>query len=65
MLVPILEDIAGWEPERIRACFEDAGLVLQEWDRVRTDVVSIRDADPDDARAGGARQPGLAGWPRA
>jgi phosphoserine phosphatase len=46
VLVPILEDVAGWEPERIRACFEDAGLVLQEWDRVRTDVVSIRAADP-------------------
>ena len=47
VLVPILEDIAGWEPERIRTCFEDAGLVLQEWDRMRTDVVSIRAADPD------------------
>jgi hypothetical protein len=47
VLVPILEDVAGWEPDRIRACFEDAGLVLQEWDRVRTDVVSIRAAEPD------------------
>jgi phosphoserine phosphatase len=47
VLVPILEDVAGWEAERIRACFEDAGLVVQEWDRVRTDVVSIRPADPD------------------
>ncbi len=47
VLVPILEDVAGWEPEQIRTCFEDAGLVLQEWDRMRTDVVSIRAADPD------------------
>jgi phosphoserine phosphatase len=48
VLVPILEDVAGWEPDRIRACFEEAGLLLQEWDRVRTDVVSIRDAAPDE-----------------
>jgi phosphoserine phosphatase len=47
VLVPILEDVAGWQPERIRACFEEAGLVLQEWDRVRTDVVSIRSADTE------------------
>jgi len=47
VLVPILEDVAGWEPDQIRACFEDAGLVLQEWDRMRTDVVSIRAADPE------------------
>jgi HAD superfamily phosphoserine phosphatase-like hydrolase len=51
VLVPILEDIAGWDADRIRACFEDAGLVLQEWDRVRTDVVSIRAAAPDEAEA--------------
>ena len=46
VLVPILEDVARWEPEQIRTCFEDAGLVLHEWDRVRTDVVSIRAAEP-------------------
>jgi HAD superfamily phosphoserine phosphatase-like hydrolase len=51
VLVPILEDIAGWDADRIRACFEDAGLVLQEWDRVRTDVVSIRPAALEDAEA--------------
>jgi HAD superfamily phosphoserine phosphatase-like hydrolase len=48
VLVPILEDIAGWGAERIRGCFEDAGLVLHEWDRVRTDMVSIRAAAADD-----------------
>ena len=51
MLVPILEDVAGWDADRIRACFEDAGLLLQEWDRVRTDVVSIRPAGLEDAEA--------------
>ena len=51
VLVPILEDVAGWDADRIRGCFEDAGLLLQEWDRVRTDVVSIRAAAPEDAEA--------------
>src|SRR2546425_8961146 len=34
---PILEEIAGFGPSQIRALFEDQGLVIQEWDRVRTD----------------------------
>src|SRR2546425_4952516 len=34
---PILEEIAGFGPSQIRALFEDHGLVIQEWDRVRTD----------------------------
>ena len=46
VLVPILEDVAGWEPEQIRTCFEDAGLVPRMGPDA-TDVVSIRAADPD------------------
>jgi hypothetical protein len=46
VLVPILEDIAGWDSVRIRAFFELHGLVLQEWDKVRTDSVTICDAEP-------------------
>ncbi|MGH7325300.1 MAG: haloacid dehalogenase-like hydrolase [Candidatus Rokuibacteriota bacterium] len=46
VLVPILEDIMGWEPARIRRLFESYGLVLQEWDKARTDWVTIRDKPP-------------------
>jgi predicted HAD superfamily phosphohydrolase len=41
VLVPILEDIAGWDSVRIRALFEAHGFVLQEWDKVRTDSLTI------------------------
>jgi phosphoserine phosphatase len=47
VLVPILEDIAGYTPSQIRALFEDQGLVIQEWDRVRTDWLTIRDGAGD------------------
>jgi hypothetical protein len=42
VLVPILEDIAGYDPQAIRALFEANGLVIHEWDRVRTDWLTIR-----------------------
>jgi HAD superfamily phosphoserine phosphatase-like hydrolase len=43
VLVPILEEIAGFGPVQIRAVFEGQGLVIQEWDRVRTDWLTIRE----------------------
>lgn len=42
VLVPILEEIVGWNSSRIRALFEAHGFVLQEWDKVRTDTVVVR-----------------------
>jgi 2-hydroxy-3-keto-5-methylthiopentenyl-1-phosphate phosphatase len=45
--VPILEEIAGYEPEEIRSLFERNGFVIQEWDKVRTDWLTIRDASAD------------------
>ena len=41
VLVPLLEDIAGWSRPRIRALFESSGLAIQEWDKVRTDRVRL------------------------
>jgi hypothetical protein len=41
VLVPILEETAAWDPTKIRGLFEAHGLVLQEWDKVRTDCVTI------------------------
>jgi HAD superfamily phosphoserine phosphatase-like hydrolase len=43
VLVPILEDIAGLSSARIRALFASHGFVLQEWDKIRTDALTIRD----------------------
>jgi HAD superfamily phosphoserine phosphatase-like hydrolase len=47
VLVPILEEIVAWGPSQIRALFEGHGLVIQEWDRVRTDWLTIRDGAGD------------------
>lgn len=45
VLVPILEEVAGWDPQRIRALFGSHGFVLQEWEKVRTDWLTIRGAE--------------------
>jgi HAD superfamily phosphoserine phosphatase-like hydrolase len=43
ILVPILEDIVGRDdPIQIRAFFESLGLQIQEWDKVQTDFLTIR-----------------------
>ena len=42
VLAPILEDIAGWARPRIRQFFESYGIMIQEWDRVRTDWLTLR-----------------------
>ena len=41
VLVPILEEIIGWDSSRIRAFFETQGLLIQGWDKVRADWVTI------------------------
>src|SRR5438552_8615874 len=43
VLIPILEEICGYDPSQIRLVFEEQGLLIQEWDRVRTDWLTIRE----------------------
>ena len=43
VLVPVLEQIANWRPAEIRALFESYGLTLQEWEKARTDWVTVRE----------------------
>jgi phosphoserine phosphatase len=40
--VPILEQVLGWSSGRIRSLFESNGLTLQEWEKARTDRVTVR-----------------------
>ena len=42
VLAPILEDIVGWPRLRIREFFESKGMLIHEWDRVRTDWLTLR-----------------------
>jgi HAD superfamily phosphoserine phosphatase-like hydrolase len=41
VIVPVLEEIVGWNASRVRALFEAHGFVLREWDKVRTDSITI------------------------
>jgi predicted HAD superfamily phosphohydrolase len=49
VLVPILEEIFGWDTARIRRLFESYGLIFQEWDKARTDWVTIRESARESA----------------
>ena len=54
VLVPILEELLGWNSTRIRALFESRGLLLREWDKVRTDSLTISEAPGSPASESGA-----------
>ncbi|MBV8550044.1 MAG: haloacid dehalogenase-like hydrolase [Acidobacteriaceae bacterium] len=41
VLVPVLEDVFGWNSTKIRAFFESHGLALQDWDKIRTDSITL------------------------
>jgi phosphoserine phosphatase len=45
-LVPILEDVVRWNQAQIREFFESNGFLVQEWARVRTDWLTLRQARP-------------------
>jgi 2-hydroxy-3-keto-5-methylthiopentenyl-1-phosphate phosphatase len=51
VLVPILEEIVGMTPTSIRSFFEGHGLAIQEWDKVRTDWLTIGQSASDDGAA--------------
>jgi len=51
VLAPILEEVAGWERYRIRSFFETNGMLIQEWERERTDWLTLRHTgEPVDAK---------------
>ncbi len=46
VLVPVLEDIVGWQPPQIRELFSSYGLALQAWDKIRTDWLTFHEPVP-------------------
>jgi phosphoserine phosphatase len=46
VVVPILEQIAGWRSADIRALFASYGFTLTDWERARTDRMTVRDTSP-------------------
>jgi len=49
IVVPILEQLAGWDSPRIRELFESHGLTLHGWEKARTDRVTVHQALPASA----------------
>jgi phosphoserine phosphatase len=45
-MVPVLEDVLGWGASDIRSLFESNGLTLHEWEKARTDRLTIRQLEP-------------------
>lgn len=46
VMVPILDQVLGWNSAEIRALFESNGLTLHEWERARTDRITVRAVSP-------------------
>jgi HAD superfamily phosphoserine phosphatase-like hydrolase len=46
IVVPILEQLVGWRSARIRELFESYGLTLHDWEKARTDRVTVHEAPP-------------------
>jgi phosphoserine phosphatase len=44
VLVPVLEEVLHWDSARIRRIFASYGLTLREWDKMRTDMLTIHDS---------------------
>lgn len=45
VLVPMLEEISGWNSAQIREVFAAHGLTVQAWDKIRTDWISFHEQD--------------------
>lgn len=51
MLVPILEEVAHYEQAQIRDFFEARGFLVHEWERVRTDWLTLKPVKAAEAGA--------------
>lgn len=45
--IPILEDVLGWDSAKVRALFAAHGFALREWDKMRTDAVTLCRVAPE------------------
>jgi HAD superfamily phosphoserine phosphatase-like hydrolase len=53
-LVPILEKIVGWRRPQLREFFESYGFLIQGWDRMETDWLTLRPADIEQSQTASA-----------
>jgi phosphoserine phosphatase len=45
VLVPVLEEVLRWDSAKIRRFFATRGLTLREWDKTRTDTLTIEESN--------------------
>ena len=53
-LIPVLEEVLRWDSSKIRRFFATQGLMLKEWGKTRTDLLTIKESRPDSAELSGA-----------
>jgi 2-hydroxy-3-keto-5-methylthiopentenyl-1-phosphate phosphatase len=46
VLVPILEEVLGWDSTKIRLFFQSHGFALRSWDKIRTDSITLCPSEP-------------------
>jgi phosphoserine phosphatase len=56
VLVPVLEEVLRWDSAKIRRFFAANGLMLREWDKMRTDMLTIQDNSADSATVAATSQ---------
>jgi len=44
-LVPVLEEVLRWDSAQVRRFFATRGLTLREWDKTRTDMLTIEESN--------------------
>jgi 2-hydroxy-3-keto-5-methylthiopentenyl-1-phosphate phosphatase len=47
VLVPVLEEVLRWDSAKIRRFFASNGLMLREWDKIRTDMLTIQETNAE------------------
>ena len=53
VIIPLLEEIVGWNAQAIRAFFAERGYQIQEWEKVHTDKLTLRPLAARDTVAAG------------
>ena len=51
VVVPVLEEVMRWDSPEIRRFFAARGLMLREWDKMRTDMLTIEDSSASNSTA--------------
>jgi phosphoserine phosphatase len=51
VLIPVFEEVLRWDSVKIRRFFTTRGLTLREWDKTRTDMLTIEDTTETAASA--------------